>query len=128
MTGIQLPSYPVMALAVTGLWLLAACLLPCLPDRIRSYASVTLIALGVPSLGWLTLLWGPGIGVASLALGLLALIVAHTAFAGQVHGYTTTMAAQLFAPDTYKATVMQTPGKLTRPDDLAKAADAEEDH
>ena len=75
MTGIQLPSYPVMALAVTGLWLLAACLLPCLPDRIRSYASVTLIALGVPSLGWLTLLWGPGIGVASLALGLLALIV-----------------------------------------------------
>ncbi|WP_378942597.1 DUF2484 family protein [Paracoccus sp. R86501] len=75
MTGIQLPSYPVMALAVTGMWLLAACLVPLLPDRLRSPATVVLIALGVPSLGWLTLLWGPGIGVASFALGLLALIV-----------------------------------------------------
>ncbi|MEO0632062.1 MAG: hypothetical protein AAFY46_15265, partial [Planctomycetota bacterium] len=30
---------------------------------------------------------------------LFALLVAHTVFAGQVHAYTTKMAAQLFAPD-----------------------------
>ncbi|MBD3664590.1 monovalent cation/H+ antiporter subunit D [Sulfitobacter sp. TSTF-M16] len=47
--------------------------------------------------------------------GLLALLAAHTVFAGQVHGYTTTMAGQLFAPDTYVATVTQTPGKLSKP-------------
>ncbi|MEL6641665.1 MAG: monovalent cation/H+ antiporter subunit D [Pseudomonadota bacterium] len=46
--------------------------------------------------------------------GLIALIAAHTAFAGQVHQYTTITAAQLFAPDTYKAVVLETPGKLTR--------------
>jgi multicomponent K+:H+ antiporter subunit D len=47
--------------------------------------------------------------------GLLALLVAHTVFAGKVHGYTTTMAAQLFAPDTYISTVLDTPGKLSKP-------------
>jgi len=62
--------------------------------------------------------------------GLIALIIAHTAFAGQVHGYTTTMAAQLFAPDTYKQVVLETPGKLTRPGDKAgyDDADKKEDH
>lgn len=53
--------------------------------------------------------------------GLIALLVAHTAFAGQVHGYTTTTAAQLFAPEPYKAVVLDTPGKLTRPEDKEKA-------
>ncbi len=47
--------------------------------------------------------------------GLLALLVGHTVFAGQVHGYTTTMAAQLFAPEPYIATVVDTPGKLSTP-------------
>ena len=47
--------------------------------------------------------------------GLLAMLMAHTVFAGQVHGYTTTMAGQLFAPDTYIATVTETPGKLSKP-------------
>jgi len=47
--------------------------------------------------------------------GLLSLLVAHTVFAGQVHGYTTTMAAQLFAPEPYIATVLDTPGKLSIP-------------
>lgn len=75
MTGIALPPFPVISLALTGIWLLAACMVPLLPTRLRPTAIVTLIVLGVPSLGWLTLLWGPGIGVASLALGLLALIV-----------------------------------------------------
>ncbi len=47
--------------------------------------------------------------------GLLALLVAHTVFAGQVHGYTTKVAAQLFAPAPYIATVLETPGKLSTP-------------
>lgn len=74
MTGIDLPPLRVIALAVTGLWLLAAFLMPLLAQRFRGRATVVLIALGVPILGWLTLLWGPGIGVASFALGVLALI------------------------------------------------------
>ena len=47
--------------------------------------------------------------------GLLALLVLHTVFAGQVHRYTTAMASQLFAPDTYVSTVLDTPGKLSKP-------------
>ena len=47
--------------------------------------------------------------------GLLALLAAHTIFAGQVHGYTTKMATQLFAPDPYIATVVDTEGKLSKP-------------
>jgi len=45
--------------------------------------------------------------------GLLALLLAHTAFAGPMYGYTTATAAQLFAPDAYISTVMDTPGKLS---------------
>lgn len=47
--------------------------------------------------------------------GLIALLVAHTVFAGQVHGYTTRMAAQLFAPGPYISTVLDTPGRLSTP-------------
>ncbi|AXI48550.1 monovalent cation/H+ antiporter subunit D [Sulfitobacter sp. SK012] len=47
--------------------------------------------------------------------GLISLLIAHTVFAGQVHGYTTTMAAQLFAPEPYKAMVLDTAGKLSKP-------------
>jgi multicomponent K+:H+ antiporter subunit D len=47
--------------------------------------------------------------------GLLAMLAAHTVFAGQVHGYTTTMAAQLFAPEPYISTVVDTGGKLSKP-------------
>jgi multicomponent K+:H+ antiporter subunit D len=47
--------------------------------------------------------------------GLLSLLVAHTVFAGQVHRYTEAMAAQLFAPEPYIATVLETPGKLSTP-------------
>ena len=45
--------------------------------------------------------------------GLIALLAAHTVFAGQVHNYTTTIAAQLFAPEPYISTVVDTPGKLS---------------
>ncbi|MEM5470086.1 monovalent cation/H+ antiporter subunit D [Celeribacter marinus] len=47
--------------------------------------------------------------------GLISLLAAHTVFAGQVHSYTTTMAAQLFAPQPYISTVVDTPGKLSKP-------------
>lgn len=47
--------------------------------------------------------------------GLVSLLMAHTVFAGHVHGYTTTMATSLFAPDAYTATVLDTPGKLSKP-------------
>ncbi|EAR51134.1 pH adaption potassium efflux system protein PhaD [Oceanicola granulosus HTCC2516] len=47
--------------------------------------------------------------------GLLALLVAHTLFAGHVHAYTLRIAGDLFAPDAYIAKVLETPGKLSTP-------------
>lgn len=47
--------------------------------------------------------------------GIFAMLVLHTIFAGQVHGYTTRIATQLFAPDAYVSTVLDTPGKLSTP-------------
>ena len=47
--------------------------------------------------------------------GLIALLVAHTVFAGQVHSYTSAIAAQLFAPQDYSTIVLETPGKLSIP-------------
>ncbi len=47
--------------------------------------------------------------------GLFAMLVLHTVFAGQVHAYTTAMAAELFAPDAYISLVLDTPGKLSEP-------------
>ncbi|WP_298296583.1 monovalent cation/H+ antiporter subunit D [uncultured Litoreibacter sp.] len=45
--------------------------------------------------------------------GLIALLVAHTVFAGPVTRYTSEIAGQLFAPDGYISTVLDTPGKLS---------------
>ncbi|MDG1470914.1 MAG: monovalent cation/H+ antiporter subunit D [Ascidiaceihabitans sp.] len=47
--------------------------------------------------------------------GLVTLLIAHTVFAGQMHGYSTKMAAQLFGPEPYIFTVLDTPGKLSKP-------------
>ncbi|MDU8910033.1 monovalent cation/H+ antiporter subunit D [Aestuariicoccus sp. MJ-SS9] len=47
--------------------------------------------------------------------GLLALLVAHTVFAGPVSGYMSSISSQLFAPDAYVSTVLDTPGKLSTP-------------
>ncbi len=47
--------------------------------------------------------------------GLLALLVALTVLAGPAHRYTTAIAAQLFAPAPYIGTVLDTPGKLSTP-------------
>ncbi len=45
--------------------------------------------------------------------GLIALLVAHTLFAGRIYAYTGATAAQLFAPETYISKVLGTPGKLS---------------
>ncbi len=60
------------AILVTWLWL--ACRLPRLREPNRQRAQWVLIAFGVPILGWLTLNWGPMIGVASFAFGIVALV------------------------------------------------------
>ncbi len=56
--------------------------------------------------------------------GLLTMLIAHTVFAGRMYDYTTATAAQIFAPDDYIATVLQTPGKLSD----GTVANKEEDH
>lgn len=45
--------------------------------------------------------------------GLFALILALTIFAGHMHAYTAKIAAQLFDPQAYMTTVLDTPGKLS---------------
>jgi multicomponent K+:H+ antiporter subunit D len=55
--------------------------------------------------------------------GLVTLLVAHTAFAGPIHQYMTTTSQQLYAPQPYISTVLDTPGKLSKP-----AAVKEGDH
>jgi multicomponent K+:H+ antiporter subunit D len=47
--------------------------------------------------------------------GLITLLAMHTVFAGQVHGFTTVIAAQLFEPEPYISTVLETQGKLSKP-------------
>ncbi|MEP2641333.1 monovalent cation/H+ antiporter subunit D [Roseobacter sp.] len=47
--------------------------------------------------------------------GLLALLVAHTVFAGPVTRYMAAVSDQLFNPGPYIATVLDTPGKLSTP-------------
>lgn len=45
--------------------------------------------------------------------GLIALLVAHTVFAGPATAYTDVISKQLFAPDAYVETVLTTKGKLS---------------
>ncbi|WP_299412128.1 monovalent cation/H+ antiporter subunit D [uncultured Sulfitobacter sp.] len=45
--------------------------------------------------------------------GLLALLLAHTALAGKMYDYTGATAQQLFNPQAYISTVLETPGKLS---------------
>ena len=65
MTGFAIASVA----AMLG-WSLLASMIPLLPSRYRFSAFWAMIALGVPVLGWLTLHWGPGAGVAAFAFGL----------------------------------------------------------
>ena len=45
--------------------------------------------------------------------GLLALLVAHTLLAGPATQYATAISKQLFSPERYQSTVLETPGKLS---------------
>ncbi|MGI9364407.1 MAG: monovalent cation/H+ antiporter subunit D [Rhizobiaceae bacterium] len=45
--------------------------------------------------------------------GILTLLVAHTVFAGPVYHYMAATSGQLFAPEPYIETVLETPGKLS---------------
>ncbi|RNF33051.1 DUF2484 family protein [Paracoccus methylarcula] len=56
-------------------WLILAGLLPRIAWRYRNPASWGMIVIGVPVLGWLTLHWGPGVGVAAFALGFGVLVL-----------------------------------------------------
>ena len=47
--------------------------------------------------------------------GLVTLLIAHTAFAGPIHSYMSTTSAQLYAPQPYISTVLETAGKLSKP-------------
>jgi multicomponent K+:H+ antiporter subunit D len=46
---------------------------------------------------------------------LVCLLMMHTVFAGPIHSYMTTTSQQLYAPEPYIATVLETPGKLSKP-------------
>ena len=51
-----------------------------------------------------------------IAVGsLVALLVAHTVFAGPATGYAAAISEQLFEPDSYVSIVLETPGKLSTP-------------
>jgi multicomponent K+:H+ antiporter subunit D len=45
--------------------------------------------------------------------GLVALLVAHTVFAGYAHDYMIATSQQLFAPEPYISAVLDAPGKLS---------------
>jgi len=47
--------------------------------------------------------------------GLISLLVAHTVFAGPVYAYMNATSQQLFSPEPYISTVLDTPGKLSSP-------------
>ena len=51
--------------------------------------------------------------------GLIALLVAHTVFAGPVTRYTASISEQLMSPGRYISTVLETPGKLSDAKDEA---------
>lgn len=63
-----------IALAIAVVWVGLACLLPFVGWRWRQTALWTLVVLGVPVLGWVTYIWGPGFGVLVFAIGLSILV------------------------------------------------------
>ncbi len=71
---IALASHPGTAAFCALAWAALACLLPLVPFARRHAAIWSLIVSGVPVLGWLTYLCGPGFGVLFLSLGLSLLV------------------------------------------------------
>jgi len=58
----------------------------------------------------------PPDALAVIAVGaLIALLAAYTVCAGYAHDYMIATADQLFAPEPYISTVIDTPGKLSTP-------------
>ncbi|SMO58050.1 DUF2484 family protein [Paracoccus laeviglucosivorans] len=71
---IQYANHPGVAALAATIWALLACLLPLVALSWRHLAVWGLVFCGVPVLGWLTYLCGPGFGVLFLALGLSVLV------------------------------------------------------
>ena len=64
----------IWAFLVFALWLLAANLAALVSCPIRhNRAALALVVVGIPILGWITWLYGPVLGVLSLAIGCAAL-------------------------------------------------------
>lgn len=59
------------ALIAAVIWTCLTCLARLGPPRWRQAVFWGVVMSGVPVLGWLTFAFGPGVGVATLALGLL---------------------------------------------------------
>ena len=57
-----LTQYPGLAFGLALLWAALACLLPLVRMRRRPPCLFALVVCGVPVLGWLTLICGPGFG------------------------------------------------------------------
>ncbi|WP_343039849.1 DUF2484 family protein [Paracoccus limosus] len=70
----MLAGHPGAAALAALSWAVLACLLPMVRARWYYPAIWALIVVGVPVLGWLTYLCGPGFGVLFLALGLSLLV------------------------------------------------------
>ncbi|RJE86484.1 DUF2484 family protein [Paracoccus onubensis] len=56
------------------LWLFLACFLPRRSPVGQARLVAGMIAIGVPILGWLTLHWGPAVGICAFAAGLGAIL------------------------------------------------------
>jgi len=82
----ELASHPATAATLALGWAVLACLLPFIRPTLRHAVLWSLVLAGVPLLGWLTFLCGPGFGVLFLSLGLLLLVWPPLARRGQSAG------------------------------------------
>lgn len=71
---ISFVNHPGAAALCAVLWAVMACLVPLVRMARRHSAIWALIFCGVPLLGWLTYLCGPGFGVLFLAVGMSLLV------------------------------------------------------
>lgn len=62
------------ALLMAVIWGCLACLIPFIQHRNRALAFWGAVILGVPVLGWLTFVAGPGLGVLAFGLGVATLV------------------------------------------------------
>ncbi|MBK4215255.1 DUF2484 family protein [Paracoccus caeni] len=63
-----------LSLALPALWLLLVWIIPMLRAEYRRHALRAMVVVGVPILGWLTLYWGPIMGIGAFAVGLILLV------------------------------------------------------